>query len=96
MFTTNLHHFLRLLIGRDELGRLPHQAEKLRVCAGHAWVSAAGRDYVVGPGETLWLPASRYSALVSAIRSPSVTVEVGYGNRRGKVRFPGLRVLAGL
>lgn len=47
----------------------------LRVRSGHAWVSAGGRDYVVGPGETLALPRHSVPAVVSLVRGDAATLE---------------------
>lgn len=90
MFKTNSRYFLRLLLGRNELGSLPEQAENVRVCSGQAWVSVAGRDYVVGPGEIVRLPASRYPTLISAVRNQTALVEVQYRRKLSKVRLPNL------
>jgi hypothetical protein len=65
----------------DPVVRLPAGSSAIRVQSGRAWVSAAGRDYVVEPGETLQLPRDQYPRLLSPVAGQTVVLEVEHAHR---------------
>ena len=67
---------LRLALYRDELVRIPRTRQHLHVLSGTAWVSADGRDTMVGPGNCLDLAGVRYPALVSGLGAEPLLFEV--------------------
>lgn len=60
--------------GRDVV-QLSRACLSVRVRSGHAWVTAGGQDYVVGPGETLALPRHTVPAVVSLVRGDAAALE---------------------
>ncbi|MCC7448630.1 MAG: hypothetical protein IT324_14515 [Anaerolineae bacterium] len=66
----------RLTLTNNNVLRLPRHAGKLRVVAGVAWVSAAGRDHIIGAGEGLSLTVNRDAAIVTAVGKNPLVIEV--------------------
>ncbi len=67
---------LRLLLYQGELYRLPQAAYEVRVLAGRAWLTMAGQDVFVTPGEPLPLPASKDGVLISALGQRPLILEI--------------------
>ena len=67
---------LRLLLYQGEVYRLPQAACGLQVLAGRAWLTVAGEDVFVTPGEPLPLPASKDGALISALGRTPLILEI--------------------
>ena len=66
----------RLTLTNPNVLRLPRTVGKMRVISGVAWVSAAGRDHIVGAGEGLSLAMSRDAAIVTAVGKNPLVIEV--------------------
>ena len=67
---------LRLLLYQDEVYRLPRAAREVRVLAGRAWLTVAGEDVFVTPGEQLSLSARKDGALISALGQLPLILEI--------------------
>lgn len=67
---------LRLAVYPDEVYRLPQAGERVRVISGRAWLSAQGKDVILGPREQITLTVSDEAALVSALHRAPVVLEV--------------------
>jgi len=67
---------LRLTLLYGEAFRLPRPSRRLHVVAGSAWVSADGKDYIVGRGESFQIPRSSYCAVISATGGEALFFEV--------------------
>jgi hypothetical protein len=67
---------LRLMLGRNEVFRLPATSRGIEVVAGTAWVTVNGRDIFLTSRERLWLPSRRDSALISALGRNPLILEV--------------------
>ncbi len=67
---------LRLVVYPGEVYRLPQAGQQVRVAAGRAWLSLQGRDLVLAASETTRLPVSAEAALVSAVGTAPITVEL--------------------
>jgi hypothetical protein len=72
--TTNL--MVRLMLGRNEVFRLPVVSRSIEVVAGTAWVTVNGRDIFLASREKLWLPSRRDAALISALGRNPLILEV--------------------
>lgn len=57
-----------ILTGRDAL-RLPRRATQVRAVYGYAWISHAGQDIVLEPGESMAFGASPDPAVITALKS---------------------------
>ena len=67
---------LRLLLYKGELYRLPPAAAGIRVLAGRAWLTVAGQDLLVTPGEKVSLPSRKDGALISALGQAPLILEI--------------------
>jgi hypothetical protein len=66
---------LRMALLYGELLRIPKSVEMLRILSGCAWVSAGGRDFVLGCGESLSLSGSSRDAIISAVHGETLFFE---------------------
>jgi hypothetical protein len=67
---------LRLMLRHDEVFRLPVTSQGVQVVSGLAWLTVAGEDILLKNGERLWLLAGKEVALVSALGSAPLILEV--------------------
>ena len=67
---------LRLLLYQDEVYRLPRTARGVRVLAGRAWLTVAGEDVFVTPGEQVTLSVRKDGALISALGQLPLILEI--------------------
>ena len=67
---------LRLVLYPHELCRLPPKCRGIRVLVGQAWVTLAGEDLVLTPGEKMRFAPTKDFALVSALGNVPLIVEV--------------------
>ena len=67
---------LRLVLYPHELCRLPQNSRGIRVLAGQAWVTLAGEDLVLTPGEKMRFAPTKDFALVSALGDVPLIVEI--------------------
>ena len=67
---------LRLVLYQHELCRLPLKCRSIRVLAGQAWVTLAGGDLVLTPGEKMRFAPTKDFALVSALGNVPLIVEI--------------------
>jgi hypothetical protein len=67
---------LRIAVHPGEVFRLPEAGQRIRVTSGRAWISAQGRDVVLGPREQLTFTVSAEAALISALHHAPVMLEV--------------------
>lgn len=67
---------LRLILYRHELCRLPPKCRSIRVLVGQAWVTLAGEDLVLTPGEKMRFAPTKDFALVSALGNVPLIMEI--------------------
>ncbi|MBL8045279.1 MAG: hypothetical protein JNL09_01990 [Anaerolineales bacterium] len=67
---------VRLAVYPGEVYRLPEVGQRVRVVNGQAWLSAQGRDIVLGADEQIALNSSTEVALVSPLSEMPVVLEV--------------------
>lgn len=67
---------LRIVLLPGEVLRLPRVHALLRVLAGAAWVTRAGKDQVVCTGERITVPAVRDPAVISSLGAQPLMVEM--------------------
>lgn len=67
---------VRLSVYPGEVYRLPEVGQRVRVVNGQAWLSAQGRDIVLGANEQFALADSTEAALVSPLTEAPVVLEV--------------------
>jgi hypothetical protein len=67
---------LRLALFEGEVIRLPKSYTRMYVLAGTAWITAGGRDIVLGSGDDGELPASRDPVVVSGVGCEGLVFEV--------------------
>jgi hypothetical protein len=67
---------LRLLLYPGELYRLPPAIRDVRVLAGRAWLTVAGKDIFVSPGEKMSSPPSKDGTLISALGHRPLLLEI--------------------
>jgi hypothetical protein len=70
---------IRLMIYKGEVLRLPKGSRGLNVKEGTAWMTADGRDHVMGAGDEVRLGRSRWAPVVQAVCGPLV-IEVVSAN----------------
>jgi hypothetical protein len=66
----------RLALYEEEVARLPARSCGIRVREGLAWVTASGEDQIVGEGETLYFAPGKFPAVVMALGSIQLILEV--------------------
>lgn len=59
-----------------EVRSLRRDGRRVQVLAGTGWLTMAGRDYILDPGQSLTLGNARERALLSAVDGASLRVEV--------------------
>jgi hypothetical protein len=74
---------MRLALFPGEALRLPRACRGVCVWAGKAWLSQAGRDVRLGPGEALTLAPGRDPAVVSALGDWALILELNDSARAG-------------
>lgn len=67
---------VRLAVYPGEVYRLPEAGQRVRIVNGQAWLSAQGRDIVLGTNEQIVLNSSTEAALVSPLTEAPVVLEV--------------------
>lgn len=70
---------LRISVYPGEVLRLPEAGQRLRVTSGQAWITAQGRDVILGPREQMTFTVSAEAALISALHHDPVVLEVQNG-----------------
>jgi len=75
----------RILIYADELYRLPIPVCHVRAVRGIAYITFAGDDIILHPGECMALDTAPDRALVSPLGNAALTLELftPYANREG-------------
>ena len=68
---------LRVVLVQGEALRLPHARANLSVLAGTAWVTQCGEDQVLQAGQAMTAAACPDRAVVSALGTLPLLVEVG-------------------
>ncbi|MCB0168494.1 MAG: ParB N-terminal domain-containing protein [Anaerolineae bacterium] len=67
---------LRLILYKNEVCRIPHAYSEVKVVSGNAWLTTDGRDMFLVRGERASLAAHRDVALISALGSTPLVLEV--------------------
>ena len=67
---------LRLVLYQHELCRLSPKCRGIQVLVGQAWVTLAGEDLVLTPGEKMRFAPTKDFALVSALGDVPLIVEI--------------------
>lgn len=71
---------LRLVLYKNEVFHLPAVSQEIRVLSGVGWVTAAGKDIILGPDEKIDLSGHEKFVLISALGQSPLIFEVS-GNR---------------
>ncbi len=63
-------------LGVGDVYRVPRHVRRIRIVSGQAWVSFAGKDIVLSPGQHMAFTPHEDVALVSGIDRASLVFEV--------------------
>lgn len=66
----------QVILPPGKVMRLPGDAQMVRVLAGQAWITQAGRDIVLATGEMCLLMPDRNGALVSPVGDLKLIMEI--------------------
>jgi hypothetical protein len=74
--------FLRLVLYRGEVYRVPPAGQGVRILRGRAWVTYGGQDILLTRGDETHFASGQDAALVSAVGCAPLVLEVeGQGRR---------------
>lgn len=67
--------FLRLVLYKNEVYRLPTPTCGIRILSGIAWVTTTGEDKILAQGEKVLFPVKKDFVLVSALGNVPLVLE---------------------
>ena len=67
---------LRIALLHGEQLHIPKTAKLIHVLSGRAWISAGGKDFIVGEDESLRPLETRYDAVISAVGCEALFFEL--------------------
>jgi hypothetical protein len=74
--------FLRLVLYRGEVYRVPPAGQGVRILRGRAWVTYGGQDILLTRGDETHFASGQDAALVSAVGCAPLVIEVAGQGRR--------------
>jgi hypothetical protein len=74
--------FLRLVLYRGEVYRVPPAGQGVRILRGRAWVTYGGQDILLTRGDETHFASGQDAALVSAVGCAPLVIEVAGQDRR--------------
>lgn len=77
-FQGNLQSFVSVqyTLEKDKILRVPSACQQLHILSGMAWLTVAGEDIILTPGETVLLDSNQGCAILSVLGEVPLLLEV--------------------